>query len=80
MIEIGKVAVIGAGTMGAQIASLIALSGRTVRLWDASDRALAGGMSRAEREIFPGLVEARGIDAAELSHGVQRRLVVTPQG
>jgi 3-hydroxybutyryl-CoA dehydrogenase len=72
MIEIGKVAVIGAGTMGAQIASLTALSGRTVRLWDASEQALAAGMNRAEGEIFPSLGEARGIDAAELGSALAR--------
>jgi 3-hydroxybutyryl-CoA dehydrogenase len=72
MIEIEKVAVIGAGTMGAQIASLTALSGRTVRLWDASDSALSGGMDRAEREIFPGLGQARGLDAAALGSALGR--------
>jgi 3-hydroxybutyryl-CoA dehydrogenase len=72
MAEIGTVAVIGAGTMGAQIASLTALSGRTVRLWDASDAALAGGMDRAEREIFPGLGETRGISAADLGSALGR--------
>jgi 3-hydroxybutyryl-CoA dehydrogenase len=72
MIEIGKVAVIGAGTMGGQIASLTALSGRTVRIWDASEQALAGGMRRAEREIFPGLGAARGIDAAALGSALGR--------
>lgn len=72
MIKIGNVAVIGAGTMGAQIASLTALSGRKVRLWDASDAALAGGMSRAEREIFPALGLAREVDAAELGPALGR--------
>ena len=72
MIEIGKVAVIGAGTMGAQIASLTALSGRTVRLWDASNSALAGGMDRAEREIFPGLGQTRGVDPVELGSALGR--------
>jgi 3-hydroxybutyryl-CoA dehydrogenase len=69
---IGTVAVIGAGTMGAQIASLTALSGRTVKLWDASDPALNAGMTRAEREIFPGLGEAKGIGAEELGSGLSR--------
>ena len=53
MSQIGKVAVIGAGTMGAQIASLVALSGYTVSLWDAMDVALAKGMDRAETRDLP---------------------------
>lgn len=72
MSEIGKVAVIGAGTMGAQIASLTALSGRTVTLWDASDQALAAGLSRAEQDIFPNLGIARGIHAADLGSALGR--------
>ncbi len=72
MKSIGNVAVIGAGTMGAQIASLTALSGRSVRLWDASENALAAGMRRAENEIFPNLGEARGIDTAGLGAARER--------
>lgn len=66
MNKIGNVAVIGAGTMGAQIASLTALSGRHVKLWDASEPALVAGMARAENDIFPNLGESRGIDGAAL--------------
>jgi 3-hydroxybutyryl-CoA dehydrogenase len=72
MSEIGTVAVIGAGTMGAQIASLTALSGYEVRLWDASDQALAGGMTRAEVEIFPALAAARDIGLEETGAGLGR--------
>jgi len=72
MSQIGKVAVIGAGTMGAQIASLTALSGYTVSLWDAMDAALANGMDRAEREIFPNLGQRRELAAAEVASGLAR--------
>jgi 3-hydroxybutyryl-CoA dehydrogenase len=72
MSQIGKVAVIGAGTMGAQIASLTALSGYTVSLWDAMDSALANGMERTEREIFPNLGQSRALDAAELASGLSQ--------
>ncbi len=72
MSQIGKVAVVGAGTMGAQIASLSALSGYEVSLWDALDDALAKGMDRAEQEIFPNLAERRGLDLAEAATGLAR--------
>jgi 3-hydroxybutyryl-CoA dehydrogenase len=72
MSQIGKVAVIGAGTMGAQIASLTALSGYTVSLWDAMDGALANGMDRAEREIFPNLGLSRELDPAGVASGLAR--------
>jgi 3-hydroxybutyryl-CoA dehydrogenase len=72
MSQIGKVAVVGAGTMGAQIASLTALSGYSVSLWDAIDTALASGMDRAEREIFPNLGQSRGLDATETASGLAR--------
>lgn len=72
MSKIGNVAVIGAGTMGAQIASLTALSGRSVKLWDASDNALQAGMTRAENEIFPHLGDARAIGASELGSALGR--------
>lgn len=65
MSEIGTVAVIGAGTMGAQIASLTALSGRQVRLWDAFDPALIAGMQRAEQEILPNLCASRALPLEE---------------
>jgi 3-hydroxybutyryl-CoA dehydrogenase len=70
--QVGKVAVIGAGTMGAQIASLTALSGYSVSLWDALDAALQNGMDRAEREIFPHLGERRALDPADVASGLAR--------
>lgn len=70
--RIEKVAVIGAGTMGAQIASLTALSGYTVSLWDAADDALANGMERAKREIFPSLGEHRNLSTDEVAAGLAR--------
>ncbi|MEA2595775.1 MAG: 3-hydroxybutyryl-CoA dehydrogenase [Thermomicrobiales bacterium] len=60
---IERVAVIGAGTMGAQIASLAAFSGRAVALFDAVPVAAERGRDRAEREILP------TIEAAEMMTG-----------
>jgi 3-hydroxybutyryl-CoA dehydrogenase len=65
---IARVAVIGAGTMGAQIASLAAFSGRTVALFDAVPAAAQRGRDRAEREILPaieaaGMMDGSGADA-----------------
>lgn len=44
--ELNSAAVIGVGTMGRQIAALIAASGRPVRLWDASAEMLAAARER----------------------------------
>jgi 3-hydroxybutyryl-CoA dehydrogenase len=44
--DLERVAVIGAGTMGRQIAALIATSGRMVRLWDADAAMLAAAKER----------------------------------
>lgn len=55
-----RVAVIGAGTMGAQIAALTAFSGREVALYDALPDALERGMTRARAEIGPA-IEAAGM-------------------
>ncbi len=46
-----SVAVIGAGTMGRQIAALIAASGRQVRLFDAASGALAAAPERIREEL-----------------------------
>lgn len=72
MIEIGSVAVIGAGTMGAQIASLVALSGRDVRIWDASENALSRGLKRAESEILPALGASRDSSVEEVGNALGR--------
>ena len=54
---IERVAVIGAGTMGRQIAALVAASGRGVRLFDADAAALAAAPNRIREEVrtLPGL-------------------------
>lgn len=61
--EIGTVAIVGAGTMGAQIAGLTAVSGRTVRLYDA----LPAAIDRAKARIATGILPA--IAAAERLSG-----------
>src|SRR5215211_4212368 len=48
--KLNMAAVIGAGTMGRQIASLIAGSGRTVRIWDADPGMLAAARERIATE------------------------------
>src|SRR3954463_1369587 len=48
--ELNRAAVIGAGTMGRQIASLIAGSGRPVRIWDADPGMLAAARERIVTE------------------------------
>jgi 3-hydroxybutyryl-CoA dehydrogenase len=55
--ELNTAAVIGAGTMGRQIAALIAASGRPVRIWDADPGMLAAARERiaAETRTLPGL-------------------------
>jgi 3-hydroxybutyryl-CoA dehydrogenase len=55
--EVNSAAVIGAGTMGRQIAALIAASGRPVRIWDADPGMLAAARERiaAETRTLPDL-------------------------
>ncbi len=48
--EVNNAAVIGAGTMGRQIAMLVAASGRTVRMWDADPEMLAAARERIAEE------------------------------
>lgn len=48
--EVNTAAVIGAGTMGRQIAALIAGSGRPVRIWDADPGMLAAARERIATE------------------------------
>jgi 3-hydroxybutyryl-CoA dehydrogenase len=49
--EIAAAAVIGAGTMGRQIAALIASSGRPTRLYDAHPPALASALAKMREEM-----------------------------
>jgi 3-hydroxybutyryl-CoA dehydrogenase len=55
--ELQTAAIIGAGTMGRQIAALIAASGRPVRMWDADPGMLAAARERiaAETRTLPDL-------------------------
>jgi 3-hydroxybutyryl-CoA dehydrogenase len=55
--EVTTAAVIGAGTMGRQIAALVAASGRAVRMWDADPGMLAAARERiaAETRTLPHL-------------------------
>jgi 3-hydroxybutyryl-CoA dehydrogenase len=55
---IQRVAVIGAGTMGAQIAALTAYSGREVAIFDAMSGAAERGLDRIQNEILPGIEQA----------------------
>lgn len=56
---ISTVAVIGAGTLGAQIAAMCAASGRDVRLFDVVPDATAGALVRLREMLTP--VVARGV-------------------
>src|SRR5215216_8144976 len=55
--ELNTAAIIGAGTMGRQVAALIAASGRPVRMWDADPGMLAAARERiaAETRTLPDL-------------------------
>lgn len=55
---IQRVAVIGTGTMGAQIAALTAFSGREVAIFDAVPGAPDRGLDRIRGEILPGIERA----------------------
>ena len=48
--EIGAVAVVGAGTMGRQIAAAVAASGRDVTIHDADETVLTGAIGRVREE------------------------------
>jgi 3-hydroxybutyryl-CoA dehydrogenase len=74
-LELPKVAVIGAGTMGAQIASLAAFSGRDVALYDAMQGASERGIARAESEILPA-IEASGMFPGTAEEACNRLHVV----
>ena len=55
---IQRVAIVGAGTMGAQIGSLIAIHGHTVSITDALPDALTRAQSRIDEQILPELAKA----------------------
>jgi len=57
-IDIRRVAVVGAGTMGAQIAARSACAGKTVAIYDASANALDRCKERIEREILPAIAQS----------------------
>lgn len=50
-----SISVIGAGTMGAGIAQVLALSGLTVCLYDINDEAVANGLERIQTSLNEGL-------------------------
>jgi len=54
--RVQRVAIIGAGTMGAQIAARTAMAGKSVALFDAVDGAVDRAMRRQSQEILPALV------------------------
>ena len=62
-IRVEKVAVVGAGTMGAQIATLTAFSGREVTLFDAIPDAMHRAMQRIEQQIAPEIDRAAMLPA-----------------
>ena len=67
---IDTVAIVGAGTMGSQIAALVACSGRQVRLHDAHPVAVDDAMKRIDREILPAIAAARPASRLPLdAHG-----------
>ncbi|MCC6791084.1 MAG: 3-hydroxyacyl-CoA dehydrogenase family protein [Thermomicrobiales bacterium] len=55
---INSVAIVGSGTMGAQIGSLAAFAGHVVRIHDASLEALRKATGRIEQEILPAIAQA----------------------
>lgn len=56
---INRVAVIGAGTLGAQIAAMTAASGRPVRLYDVAPGAAGAALSRLRNMLEPVIVDGR---------------------
>jgi 3-hydroxybutyryl-CoA dehydrogenase len=69
--SIQHVAIIGAGTMGAQIAALAAFSGRNVAIFDAMPGAAERGLDRIKNEILPGIGGA-GFVEGNLNDAIQR--------
>lgn len=75
MLEIGKVAVIGAGTMGAGIAQASALAGYRVVLYDISEDVLHKALTGIQASIDQGVV--RGKIAAEAAEAAKTALTLT---
>lgn len=71
--KIRKVAVIGAGTMGAGVAQWISARGLPVRLKDVSPAALARGLNAIEK-IYSDAVQRRVFTRAEATAGLDRIL------
>jgi 3-hydroxybutyryl-CoA dehydrogenase len=65
---IKRVAIVGAGTMGAQIGSLIAINGHSVTITDALPEALTRAESRIDQQILPELAKA-GIGSLSAAGG-----------
>lgn len=59
---ITTVAIVGSGTMGAQIGALAAFAGRTVRIYDALPEALSRAKGRIEEEVMPAIDAAGHLD------------------
>ena len=69
------VAIIGAGTMGAQIAARSAMAGKTVSLFDAVDGAVERARQRQLQEILPALVATGafpGVTSARAASQIRR--------
>jgi 3-hydroxybutyryl-CoA dehydrogenase len=56
--SIRRVAIVGAGTMGAQIGALAAFAGHEVAIYDAVPEALPRAIERIERQILPEIARA----------------------
>ncbi len=67
-----RIAVVGAGTMGAGIAYAAAIAGMDVRLWDADQVALRRGLERVEVDLASGV--ARGKLDEDTSATARERL------
>jgi 3-hydroxybutyryl-CoA dehydrogenase len=75
--SIENVAVIGTGTMGAQIAALTAYSGRNVAIYDALPGASERGMDRVRGEILPGIEQAGFIEGSPADTLPRLRIALT---
>ncbi len=74
--SIEQVAVIGTGTMGAQIAALTASSGRSVAIFDALSGAAERGLDRIRGDILPG-IEGAGLVTDSVGETLNRLRIGT---